>query len=124
MVEYAAMLELAWSHVKDWRIPLASRSLSTCTCSNRASAGTLDIPSNGTSLISGFSGGLNMGRSMVRSMSGDASLLHRPQIKDLGQERAQLVLPGRRHQEIPERAEALPLVGICDRIALAKDFFQ
>jgi hypothetical protein len=36
-------------------------------------AGTSEMPSNGTSLISGFRGGLNRGRSIVRSMFGDGS---------------------------------------------------
>ena len=40
------------------------------------------------------------------------------------QQRRKLLLPRRRHQEIPERAEALALVAARDGVALREDLFQ
>src|SRR5690606_13220710 len=49
---------------------------------------------------------------------------HRLEVEDALEQRAELLLPRRGHQEIPERVEASALVGRGDRIMLAEDLLE
>ena len=51
-------------------------------------------------------------------------LRHRLELKDVLEQRAQLLLPGRRHQEGPEGVKAPSLIRRGDRVVLAEHLFQ
>src|SRR5258708_2557703 len=46
------------------------------------------------------------------------------EFENFRQQEAKLFLARRRHQEVPKRAKALPLIGVSDHVPLAKDIIE